>query len=101
MLEREQYWLDLISPEYNLSPTAGSTLGISLSTETKAKLRVAHLGKSHSLETRKLMSETRKGKLPIGMERNITRYLKQRYPLLSKEFFTHNTERLDLLKLLL
>ena len=101
VLEREQYWLDLISPEYNLSPTAGSTLGISLSTETKAKLRVAHLGKSHSLETRKLMSETRKGKLPIGMERNITRYLKQRYPLLSKEFSIHNTERLDLLKLLL
>jgi group I intron endonuclease len=61
VLEREQYWLDLISPEYNLSPTAGSTLGVSLSTETKAKLRAVRLGKTHSLETRKLMSDTRKG----------------------------------------
>jgi hypothetical protein len=32
-----------------------------LSEETKAKLRLAHLGKSHTLETRQLMSETRRG----------------------------------------
>jgi group I intron endonuclease len=31
VLEREQYWLDLINPEYNLSPSAGSTLGVTLS----------------------------------------------------------------------
>ncbi len=61
VLEREQYWLDLIHPEYNLSPTAGSTLGIYLSEETKAKLSAAHLGKTISPETRLLMSETRKG----------------------------------------
>jgi group I intron endonuclease len=60
-LQREQYWLDLLEPEYNLSPTAGSTLGVPLSKETKAKLRAAHLGKTHSPETRKLMSETRRG----------------------------------------
>lgn len=60
-LRREQYWLDLLEPEYNLSPTAGSTLGVNLSEETKAKLRFAQLGKTHSLETRQLMSETRKG----------------------------------------
>jgi len=51
VLEREQYWLDLISPEYNLSPTAGSTLGVPVSVEARAKLRAAHLGKTHSLET--------------------------------------------------
>lgn len=28
VLEREQYWLDLLEPEYNLSPAAGSTLGV-------------------------------------------------------------------------
>ncbi|GET56636.1 GIY-YIG endonuclease [Rhizophagus irregularis DAOM 181602=DAOM 197198] len=43
------------------NPTAGSTLGISLSVEARAKLRAAHLGKTHSLETRQLMSETRRG----------------------------------------
>jgi group I intron endonuclease len=61
VLKREQYWIDLICPKYNLSPTAGSTLGISLSVEARAKLRAAHLGKTHSLGTRQLMSETRRG----------------------------------------
>lgn len=61
VLEREQYWLDLIRPEYNLSPTAGSTLGISLSEEAKAKIGAARKGQTLSLETRLLMSETRRG----------------------------------------
>jgi group I intron endonuclease len=61
VLEREQYWLDLLEPEYNLSPTAGSTLGVAVSVEARAKLRAAHLGKTHSLEACLLMSETRRG----------------------------------------
>lgn len=60
-LQREQYWLDLLEPEYNLCKIAGTTQGVYLSEETKAKLRIALLGKSHTLETRQLMSETRKG----------------------------------------
>src|SRR5436305_901550 len=60
-LQREQYWIDLLKPEYNLCKVAGSTLGVALSEETKAKLSVAHKGKTHSLETRMLMSETRRG----------------------------------------
>jgi group I intron endonuclease len=61
VLDLEQSWLDLLKPKYNLSPTAGSTLGVSLSAETKAKISAAHLGKTLSAETRQLMSETRKG----------------------------------------
>lgn len=61
VLEREQYWLDLINPEYNLNPTAGSTLGFSLSEEARTKISIAHKGKPHTLETRQLMSITRKG----------------------------------------
>jgi group I intron endonuclease len=61
VLDREQYWLDFLEPEYNLSKEAGSTLGVNLSEETKAKLRAAQLGRTHTLETRQLMSETRKG----------------------------------------
>jgi group I intron endonuclease len=60
-LTREQYWLDLLNPDYNLCRKAGSTLGVPLSVEAKAKLSTAHLGKTHTLETRRLMSETRKG----------------------------------------
>jgi group I intron endonuclease len=54
VLKREQYWMDIICPEYNLSPTAGSTLGMPVSAGARAKLRTAHLGKTHSLETRQL-----------------------------------------------
>lgn len=61
VLKREQYWLDFLHPEYNLSPTAGSTLGVNLSEETKSKLSIAHLGKTHTIETRQLMSVTRRG----------------------------------------
>jgi group I intron endonuclease len=41
VLKREQFWLDFLNPEYNLSPTAGSTLGVFLSEETKAKISFA------------------------------------------------------------
>jgi group I intron endonuclease len=61
VLRREQYWLDFLGPEYNISPTAGSTLGVPLSKEARAKLRSTRLGKTHTLETRRLMSETRRG----------------------------------------
>jgi len=61
VLAREQYWLDLLFPNYNLCRTAGSTLGVSLSEEAKAKLSAYRKGKTHSEETRQLMSESRKG----------------------------------------
>jgi group I intron endonuclease len=38
-LEREQYYLYLIKPEYNILKKAGSSLGFKHSAETKTKLR--------------------------------------------------------------
>lgn len=61
VLKIEQYWLDFLKPEYNLSPTAGSTLGVILSEETKNQISIARLGKTHTMETRQLMSDTRRG----------------------------------------
>lgn len=45
LIEREQFWLDNASCEYNVAPTAGNTLGIRLTDERKAKISAAHLGK--------------------------------------------------------
>jgi group I intron endonuclease len=35
LVEREQHWIDIREPEYNLSPTAGSTLGVKYSEEAR------------------------------------------------------------------
>lgn len=37
LIEREQYFIDQLRPEYNVSPTAGSRLGVKEREETKAK----------------------------------------------------------------
>jgi group I intron endonuclease len=47
VLEREQYYLKNLNPEYNSCPTAGSTLGRKFSEETLAKFRK----RRHSEET--------------------------------------------------
>lgn len=41
LIEREQYWMDLLQPEFNSCPIAGSNLGIKHSDEVKEKLRRA------------------------------------------------------------
>lgn len=41
----EQEALDTIRPEYNMSPTAGSTIGVEFSTERRAKISAAHKGR--------------------------------------------------------
>lgn len=69
LLQREQFYLDLLKPHFNSSPTAGNCLGMKMSDETKNKLRVLNTGdknrfygKSHSEESKRKMSEANKGK---------------------------------------
>jgi group I intron endonuclease len=68
-LEREQYYLDSINPEYNILRKAGSPLGYKHSAETIAKISLAlkkekhpMFGKKHSEETLALMSRIKLGK---------------------------------------
>ena len=56
---REQYYLDLLKPEYNILKTAGSTQGFKHSDETKALISRALVGKNnpfynknHSVESK-------------------------------------------------
>ena len=60
LLEREQYYMDLLQPEYNIAPRAGSNLGIRLTEETKAKMRESHTGKVLPEEHRRKISEGRR-----------------------------------------
>lgn len=38
LFEREQYYIDNLNPEYNMAPTAGSSLGRKATEETKARI---------------------------------------------------------------
>jgi group I intron endonuclease len=44
LIEREQYYIDLLLPEYNILKVAGSSMGYKLSEYTKAKISQSKLG---------------------------------------------------------
>ncbi len=52
LIEREQYYLDLLKPEYNILKIAGSMLGFKHSEATKIKMSI-NRGKKHTYEVRK------------------------------------------------
>ena len=56
----EQMCIDGMKPEYNISPTAGSQLGMKHTKETKRKMAIAKTGKHRTEETKRKMSESAK-----------------------------------------
>jgi group I intron endonuclease len=64
LLSREQYYIDSISPWFNLSPTASSVLGIKRTDEAKKKYSISQKNKVVSAETRRKQSEAKKGIIP-------------------------------------
>lgn len=65
LLMYEQLLIDAMEPEYNLSPTAGSTLGVRWSPEAKernaARPNDHFKGRKHSAETLARMSAAKRG----------------------------------------
>lgn len=60
LIYREQYYIDLLKPEYNICKIAGSTLGKRHSESTKEKIRNSIAGKNHPLFGKHLTYEWRK-----------------------------------------
>jgi hypothetical protein len=58
LIEREQYYLDLLKPEYNILKAAGIRAGFVHSEATKELQRAAVLGRVLSLETKSKMSDS-------------------------------------------
>jgi group I intron endonuclease len=56
LLVLEQYMLDHLNPHYNISPVAGSSLGIKRTDETRAKISAVRKGTTDSKETRRKKS---------------------------------------------
>jgi len=87
----EQYYIDLLKPEYNILKTAGSPLGLKHSDETRAKLSALNkgknnpmFGKKHSEEYKAKMSEALKG---------------ENHPMFGKTGEKHHSSTLQLQKL--
>nr|YP_009072328.1 GIY-YIG endonuclease [Sclerotinia borealis]AHX82992.1 GIY-YIG endonuclease [Sclerotinia borealis] len=62
-IQREQYYLELLYPEYNILHTASSSLGRLTSEETKQKISESLKGRSLSVEIKEKMSASQKGKI--------------------------------------
>lgn len=72
ILNREQYYMDLLKPTYNIEKLAVSSLGRKVSEETKFLIskslkqryltqKSSRLGTKHTMETKELMSLSKKG----------------------------------------
>lgn len=62
LLDREQYWIDKLNPEYNILHTAGSNLGFHHSEKTKAQISASTKGVKKSEEHAKHIAEGQKGR---------------------------------------
>jgi len=69
LIPREQHYLDTLKPEYNIAPTAGSQLGYRHTEEVRRNMSEAQsgercywYGKHLSEETKRKISEAKKGK---------------------------------------
>ena len=65
LIEREQYYLDNLKPEYNILKVAGSMLGFKHSKVTKEILREKNTGRLHSETTRLKLSINSSMSIPV------------------------------------
>jgi group I intron endonuclease len=67
LIKKEQYYIDLLKPNYNLLTIAGSLLGFKHTEEAKLKISVSQQGKNNSFFG-KTHSEEYKGRIMECME---------------------------------
>lgn len=68
LIEREQYYIDTLRPEYNLSPTAGNCLGVKHSEEVRRRRSELNKGNMFSLG-RKMSEETKRAIVEANRKR--------------------------------
>jgi len=67
ILKREQFYIDSMSPFFNICKTAGSFLGKKCKESTKLKLSISNTGKKRSKETCENIGKAKKG-IPLTNE---------------------------------
>jgi group I intron endonuclease len=61
LIQREQYYIDLLNPEYNICKIAGSNLGFKHSEITKEKLSISKKGVKRGILYSKILSKATRG----------------------------------------
>lgn len=84
LITREQYWMDLLQPNYNIARIAGSNAGVKhgpMPKSQREKIGAANKGRVCSPEARKKMSQVRKGVAKSqAFKDNLSRVLSGRVP---------------------
>lgn len=84
LIEREQYYINTLKPEFNILPKAGSSAGVIMSEEQKIKISKNRTGILHTEDTKKRISETMKG-VPKSKEHSAKVGLKHKGKTVSQE----------------
>lgn len=78
LIIREQYYFDLLKPEYNVLKIAGSSLGFKHSLKTRAQMSLNNTGvnhplygKNHTHDTKIKLGKVKRSNLTINIEPNI------------------------------
>jgi group I intron endonuclease len=81
LISREQYYIDLLKPQYNILKIAGSRLGYKHSEVTKAKMSISHTGKNnhfygktHTYETRKKIGLSLKSIIRVNTKSRVVKF---------------------------
>jgi len=70
LIAKEQQYIDLLDPYFNICKIAASTIGRPQSLETRRKRSISSIGRKMSEESRKLMSEAAEKRNPIPHEKS-------------------------------
>ena len=84
LIEREQYYIDTLSPEFNILSKAGSNAGTIMSEEQKIKISKGRKGILHTEDVKRRISETMKG-IPKSKEHSAKVGLKHKGKTVSQE----------------
>jgi hypothetical protein len=75
IIEREQYYMDILKPKYNILKFARSLYGFKHSTESIERICIGHLGRKHSEVTKLKLSANRQA-YPLRVINNKTGEIK-------------------------
>lgn len=87
LIEREQWWIDNSNSVYNICKTAGSSLGVKRSKESREKMRKAHLGEKHPEWRKQIRIAAQSGDKHWTRKKKFSKEAKKRMSEAQKQLF--------------